>query len=58
MYCSLPDGKRKKWVCVADGPRDPVTGERKQISSRGNTKKEAMKRVEEAIRKLQEDGID
>lgn len=31
--------KGKKWLCVADGPRDPVTGERKQIARRGKTKK-------------------
>ncbi|MBM7707108.1 integrase [Chryseomicrobium aureum] len=57
MYCrELIKGK--KWVCVADGPRDPVTGERKQISRRAKTKKEAEKRVLDALRKLQEDGID
>ncbi|MGG1574859.1 tyrosine-type recombinase/integrase [Fictibacillus sp. NRS-1165] len=50
--------KGKKWLCVADGPRDPVTGERKQIARRGITKKEAEKRVLDALRKLQEDGID
>ncbi|WP_413362297.1 tyrosine-type recombinase/integrase [Lysinibacillus sp. 3P01SB] len=37
------------WRCVADGPRHPVTGKRKQISRRGKTKAEAKRRVEEAI---------
>lgn len=50
--------KGKKWVCVADGPPNPVTGERRQIARRGKSKSEAKKRVEDAIRKLSEDGID
>lgn len=57
MYCKELI-KGKKWVCVADGPSDPVTGKRRQISRRGKTKKEAAKRVEDAIRKLEENGID
>lgn len=36
--------KGKKWVCVTDGPRDPVTGKRRQISRRGKTKSEATKK--------------
>lgn len=44
--------KGKKWVCVADGPRDPVTGERRQISRRGKTKTEATKKVKKAIEDL------
>ncbi|MED3672035.1 MULTISPECIES: tyrosine-type recombinase/integrase [Bacillus] len=50
--------KGKKWLAVGDGPRDPVTGKRKQIARRGKTKKEAEKRVLEAIAALVEDGID
>lgn len=51
MYCKeLVKGK--KWVCVADGPRDPVTGERRQVSRRGKTKTEATKKVKEAIEDL------
>ncbi|QMT16125.1 Arm DNA-binding domain-containing protein [Planococcus maritimus] len=38
--------KGKKWVCVAEGPRDPRTGKRKQISRRGKTKGEAKAKVE------------
>lgn len=41
-----------KWVCVKDGPSHPVTGKRKQISRRGDTKKEAEERVDTAIKKL------
>ncbi|MGX2958008.1 tyrosine-type recombinase/integrase [Peribacillus sp. JNUCC 23] len=47
-----------KWLCVADGPPDPVTGKRKQISRKADGKKEAIKLVEDALRKLSEDGID
>jgi len=47
-----------KWVCVLEGPPDPVTGERRQIARRGETKKEALARAEEVVRKLKEDGID
>jgi integrase len=47
-----------KWVCVKDGPQDPVTGERNQVARRGDTKKEAEARVDEAIRKLKDHGID
>ncbi|MDO3660463.1 tyrosine-type recombinase/integrase [Bacillus sp. C28GYM-DRY-1] len=50
--------KGKKWLAVGDGPRDPVTGKRKQIARRGKTKKEAEKRVLDAIAALVEDGID
>lgn len=47
-----------KWLCVADGPPDPVTGKRQQITRRADSKKEAEKRVNEALLKLQEHGID
>lgn len=57
MYCrELIKGK--KWMCVADGPRDPVTGKRKQISRRAKSKKEAAKKVEEALKNLEDNGID
>lgn len=49
---------QKRWMCVGDGPRDPATGKRKQIRRRGKTQKEAKKRVESAIRALEEDMID
>lgn len=47
-----------KWVCVADGPTDPVTGKRKQITRRADGKKEAEKRVQDALDKLAEYGSD
>ncbi|WP_209783689.1 MULTISPECIES: tyrosine-type recombinase/integrase [Bacillus amyloliquefaciens group] len=50
--------KGKKWLAVGDGPRDPVTGKRKQIARRAKTKKEAEQRVRDAIDALKEDGID
>lgn len=60
MFCEeikLKSGQ-KRWVCVADGPPDPATGKRNQISRRGKSKKEAIKRVNDAIYSLQNDGID
>ncbi|WP_307894015.1 tyrosine-type recombinase/integrase [Bacillus swezeyi] len=50
--------KGKKWLAVGDGPKHPVTGKRRQISRRGKTKKEAEKKVLDAIAALKEDGID
>jgi len=47
-----------RWVCVEDGPRDPATGRRNQIKRRGKTQREAKKRVQDAIRSLNEDGMD
>ena len=55
------DAKNKqgyKWVCVADGPPDPVTGKRKQIERRADTKGDAEKRVNKAIEDLSDRGID
>lgn len=49
---------QKRYIAVEDGPKDPVTGKRRQIKRRGKTKKEAKKRVEEVIRELEESGID
>ncbi|WP_235599937.1 hypothetical protein [Alkalihalobacillus trypoxylicola] len=42
---------------MADGPRDPVTGKRNLIKRRGKSKKEAKKRIEDAIRALEENGL-
>ncbi|QDQ01162.1 site-specific integrase [Lysinibacillus fusiformis] len=59
MFCEeikLKSGQ-KRWVCVADGPPDPATGKRNQISRRGKTKKEATNRVNDAILSLEKDGI-
>ncbi|MGD6845269.1 tyrosine-type recombinase/integrase [Bacillus infantis] len=59
-FSKIPSNNKQgyKWRCVADGPPDPVTGKRQQISRRADTKKEAEKKVIEAIRKLEDDGID
>lgn len=46
------------WRCVLEAPPDPVSGKRKQISRTAITKKEALARAEEALKKLVEDGID
>lgn len=56
MHCK--EIGKDKWECVADGPRDPVTGKRNQIRRRGKSKTIAKKKVEEAIRKLEDHGID
>lgn len=45
--------KGKKWVCVADGSRDPATGKRRQFSRTAKTKGEAIKKVEQAIAELE-----
>lgn len=47
-----------KWICTKDAPPDPVTGKRRQIKRRGDTKKEAEARVDKAIRDLTEHNID
>lgn len=41
-----------KWKCTDEGPRDPITGKRRQVTRRGNTKKEAQERVNEAIEEI------
>ncbi|MBW7453858.1 tyrosine-type recombinase/integrase [Paenibacillus sepulcri] len=46
------------WICIKDGPPDPVTGKRNQIKRRGTTKKEAEARADKAINSLKDDGID
>ncbi|WP_404592143.1 tyrosine-type recombinase/integrase [Paenibacillus sp. RC73] len=46
-----------KWICTIDGPPDPVTGKRRQIPRRGDTKKEAFDRADAVLKKLK-DGID
>ncbi len=46
MYCrKLENGK---WSCTTDATPDPLTGKRRQITRRGNTKKEAMNRAKRA----------
>ena len=40
------------WRCTADGPPNPFTGKRKQVSRRGKSKGQAKERVEKAIEEL------
>jgi len=47
-----------RWRCVLEATPCPATGKRRQISRTADTKKEALKRAEEALNKLIEDGID
>lgn len=47
-----------KWVCTLEGPPDPVTGKRRQIPRRGDTKKEAFKRANAVLQALEDHGID
>ena len=50
MYCrTLTNGK---WACTVDATPNPLTGERRQITRRGGTKKEAMKRAQLAADEL------
>ncbi|MEK3945019.1 MULTISPECIES: tyrosine-type recombinase/integrase [unclassified Paenibacillus] len=41
-----------KWLCVMEGPADPSTGERRQVSRRADTKGEASKRAQDAVEAL------
>ncbi|MFE3576859.1 tyrosine-type recombinase/integrase [Lysinibacillus sp. NPDC059133] len=40
------------WRCTGEGPRNPSTGKRRQITRRGKSKSEARERVEKAIAAL------
>ncbi len=60
MYFEKIDANNKqgyKYICIGDGPPDPVTGKRTQIKRRGDTKKEASARVKQAVDLLKERGI-
>lgn len=58
-YKKIPANNKQgyKWVCTLEGPPDPVTGKRRQIPRRGDTKKEAYERADAVLQKLK-DGID
>ena len=44
MYCrTLKNGK---WSCTTDATPNPLSGQRRQITRRGDTKKEAMRRAQ------------
>lgn len=46
-----------KWLCVMEGPLDPFTGKRKQISRRADSKGEATERAQAAVDALKA-GVD
>lgn len=59
MFCeqiTLKSGQ-KRWVCVADGPPDPVSGKRKQVKRRAKRKQDAIDRVRQAIREMETGGL-
>ncbi|HEY4578374.1 MAG TPA: site-specific integrase [Savagea sp.] len=50
MYCrKLKNGK---WSCTADASPDPATGKRRQVTLRGDTKREAQQKVLKMIKDL------
>lgn len=46
-----------KWMCISNGPPDPITGKRIQVRRRGDTKKEAEALVNKAIADMEESGL-
>ncbi|OMD05720.1 tyrosine-type recombinase/integrase [Paenibacillus sp. FSL R5-0636] len=59
-YFSKVQAKNKqgyKWICVLEGPTNPVTGVRQQVSRRADTKNEALQRAQDAVNNLRS-GID
>ncbi|OXS77910.1 tyrosine-type recombinase/integrase [Domibacillus enclensis] len=54
-YLKKVDAKNKQgyaWKCTSEGPRDPITGKRRQVTRRALTKKEAQAKVDEAIEEM------
>lgn len=50
MYCrTLKNGK---WSCTTDATPNPLTGQRRQVTRRGDTKKEAVRRAQLAAGEL------
>lgn len=50
MYCrKLNNGK---WSCTTDASPNPLTGQRRQVTRRGDTKKEALQRAQAAAEEL------
>lgn len=58
-FSKIPANNKQgyKWICTLDGLPDPVTGKRKQIARRGDTKKEAEQRAQKVLDALMK-GID
>lgn len=40
-----------RWKCTKDAPPHPVTGKRRQVTRRADTKNEAEEKVDTAIKK-------
>lgn len=54
-YFQKVPAKNKKgyrWKCTKDAPRHPLTGKRRQVTRRGETKDEAEAKVDQAIEKM------
>ncbi|WP_433956945.1 tyrosine-type recombinase/integrase [Cytobacillus horneckiae] len=54
-YFQKVDAKNKqgyKWKCTKEAPREPITGERRQVTRRADTKKEAESKVDDAIAEI------
>lgn len=60
MHCKKIKTKsgQLRWECVADGPRDPATGKRNQITRRGKSQKEAKNKILNEIRSIEDSGVD
>jgi integrase len=59
MHCekiTIKNGQ-VRWICVEDGPPNPVTGKRNQIKRRGKTRKEAKAKVEYETAKQSQTGV-
>lgn len=41
-----------RWKCTEDAPKHPVTGKRRQVTRRADTKKESLTKVESAIEEM------
>ncbi|MFJ7933667.1 tyrosine-type recombinase/integrase [Sporosarcina sp. NPDC096371] len=50
MYCRVL--KNGKWSCTTDATPNPLTGQRRQVTRRGDTKKEAVRRAQLAADEL------
>ncbi|KZS45746.1 integrase [Paenibacillus glucanolyticus] len=59
-YTKIPAKNKQgyKWICTLEGPPDPLTGKRRQIPRRGDTKKEAYDRAKAVVDALNKHGID
>ncbi|MEK4425214.1 Arm DNA-binding domain-containing protein [Solibacillus sp. FSL K6-1523] len=51
MFCEKIE--KNMWRCIGEGPRNPTTGKRRQVTRRGKTKKEAERKILDRIAALQ-----